>query len=468
MRKTLTLLSCLFSLTAYAQRETQNWFFGNRGGLTFQGATPVATGAGQLNSYEACATISDANGGLLFYTNSVGVWNRNHSSMLGSSTLSGHTSTTQGALIVPVPGSNSLYYLFSVDACDNLLVGGLNYSLVDMQLQNGLGGIIQPFNRTVATPSASGKLTEKLTAIRHANGRDTWVMVHEWLGNGFFAFLVSSTGISNTPVVSRVGSIHQGGGGDYGNANAVGYMKASTDGSLLGVAVRDAGLELFDFNNATGQVTNARRLYTGDTYARTYGVAFSPDNTKLYTTDLSSGVYQYNLASPNPASTRQNIGYSSYPTSALLLGPDGRIYVSQHQSSSIGAIANPNALGSGANYSSSYLSVGGICQVGLPNFPNAFATQPLSTASRKLAEQVTVYPNPAQDVVWVRLPKNLSKQSSEVTLFDALGQQVFQQMVQVSKGEEGTAVKLTTIPKGLYTLQISTESGLLSKKLVIE
>lgn len=389
MKKVFTLLSCLLSMTCYGQREAQNWFFGNGGGLSFAGSSPTTLTVGQLNSYEACSAISDTNGNLLFYTNSEAIWDRNHSVMPGSTSLAGHTSTTQGALIVRDPNNASRYYLLNVDACDNQLIGGLRYSIVDMTLRNGQGGLVLPLNLTIPTPSSSGKLTEKLTAIRHANGRDTWVLVHEWLGNGFFAFLISPAGIAGSPVVSRLGSIHQGGGGTFGNANAVGFMKASPNGSLLGVAVRDAGLELFDFNNGTGQVTNARRLYTGNIFDRTYGVEFSPDNTKLYTTDLANRIDQYNLNSPTPASTRQTIGSSfGLPTSALQLGPDGRIYVSLHQSSYIAAIANPNASGAACNYVSSFVDVGGVCQVGLPNFPNSFPQQSASAVATISASSV--------------------------------------------------------------------------------
>lgn len=376
MKKIFTLLGCLFSLTAYSQREAENWLFGSNGGLSFSGNNPVTLTTRQLSSYEACASISDASGNLLFYTNAESIWDKNHVLMPGSSGLVGHTSATQGALIVRQPNNSTRYYVFTVDASDNQLAGGLHYSIVDVSLRSGAGGILLPLNTTVPTPSATGRLTEKLTAIQHANGRDTWVLVHEWQGNGFFAFLVTPTGIAGIPIVSRLGTIHQGGGGTFGNANSVGYMKSSPDGSLLGVATRDAGLELFNFNNATGQITNARQLYTGSTFDRTYGVAFSPDNTKLYTTNLATGIYQYNLSSATPASTRQNIGSSfGYLTSALQLGPDGRIYVALHQSPTIGIIANPNALGAACGYTNGSVAVGGQCQVGLPNFPNSFPQQ---------------------------------------------------------------------------------------------
>ncbi len=68
----------------------------------------------------------------------------------------------------------------------------------------------------------------------------------------------------------------------------------------------------------------------------------------------------------------------------------------------------------------------------------------------------------------MRLPTALHKQASEIAIYDALGQKVLQKELQVSRNEEGTAVKLLAMPKGLYTLQVATETGLVSKKLVIE
>ncbi|RTQ52240.1 T9SS type A sorting domain-containing protein [Hymenobacter gummosus] len=361
----LALSLCLG--TAFGQNQDQNWYFGGNSGLRFNTApaAPTVLSNGQLFSYEANATISDAAGNLQLYTNAVTVWDRNHTAMPGGPLVGGFQSATQGALILPAPGNPSQYYIFVVDAAENAYAGGLRYSIVDMTLRGGLGDLTATKNVVVSTPSP--QLTEKLTAVRHANGRDYWVLVHGWQDSRFHAYLLSPAGLAATPVTTTIGIVHTGGGG--GIANGVGYMKASPNGQLLAVAIRDAAFELFDFSNSTGQVSNLRRLYTsfGD---RVYGVAFSPDNTKLYTTDLSTGVYQFDLTAGS--TTRQFIGSTPGQSGALTLAPDGRIYVAAHNTNRLSAITNPNGAGAASGFVSQYVTLTGTSQIGLPNFPNAF------------------------------------------------------------------------------------------------
>lgn len=69
---------------------------------------------GQLNTLEGCATIADTTGSLLFYTDGITVWNRNHVPMPNGSGLLGNPSSTQSGIIVPYPGNTDLYYVFTV------------------------------------------------------------------------------------------------------------------------------------------------------------------------------------------------------------------------------------------------------------------------------------------------------------------------------------------------------------------
>ncbi|WP_157807316.1 T9SS type A sorting domain-containing protein [Hymenobacter chitinivorans] len=324
-------------------------------------------------TYEAAAAISDPAGNLLFYTNCVNVWNRNHQLMPNGQNLGGHESATQGALIVRNPANASQYYLFVVDGCDNYLVGGLKYSLVDMTQQGGLGGVTAR-----ATQLSTVQVTEKLTAVRHANGKDTWIVVHGWNTNTFYAYLLTASGISSTPVTTSIGAVHSGGGGNTDNANGVGYMKASAAGNKLALAIRDGNFELFDFNNATGMLSNYVPLPQN---FRSYGVEFSPDGSRLYGSTLNGNrIYQFNVlaGSATEIAASATLVGTSTPASAyigaLQLASDGKIYAALYNSLTLGVINNPNSLGTDCNYSNSGPALGGrLSQLGLPNFPNAFA-----------------------------------------------------------------------------------------------
>ncbi|GGG42054.1 hypothetical protein GCM10011378_17980 [Hymenobacter glacieicola] len=317
-----------------------------------------------MDTYEACASISDAAGNLLFYTSSVNVWNRNHTLMPNGQALGGHESASQGAAIVRHPANANQYYIFVVDACDNLLRGGLKYSIVDMSRQGGLGEVT---TRAVQVPS--GSVTEKLTIVPHANGTDSWILVHGWQSNRFLAFQLTANGLVTTPITSSVGSVHSGGGGNFQNANAVGYMKASPAGNKLAVGIRDGNFELFNFNNATGQVSNYVPLQQ---FYRSYGVEFSPDGSRLYGTNLDGhSLIQFNLLAGSGAAIAASgtvVGYTSGFAGALQVGPDGKIYVAQYQVRYLGVINTPNALGNACNFQTAGVNLGNqFCQIGLPN-----------------------------------------------------------------------------------------------------
>ena len=233
MRKLFTslfLIGILFN--TFAQKEANIWYFGNQAGIDFNPVTPVPLINGVMSTMEGCASIANKNTGqLLFYTDGITVWNKNHLVMPNGNGLMGEPSSTQSAVIVPGPGSNdTLFYIFTVD--DLAGPNGLRYSVVNMNLNMGLGDIILSSKNTLLeTP-----VTEKITAIRHANKQDIWVISHRWNSDQFMAYLVTPSGLNTIPVVSSVGNVHSG-----VQVNAIGYLKGSPDGSRLALAVFSPG-----------------------------------------------------------------------------------------------------------------------------------------------------------------------------------------------------------------------------------
>ncbi|HOB27707.1 MAG TPA: hypothetical protein PKJ07_06165, partial [Bacteroidales bacterium] len=99
------LLVFIINETLYSQNEGNNWYFGENAGLSFNTAPPTPLTNGQLDTYEGCATVSDKNGNLLFYTDGMTVYDKMHNIMPNGSNLFGHSSSTQSAIIVPKPGT---------------------------------------------------------------------------------------------------------------------------------------------------------------------------------------------------------------------------------------------------------------------------------------------------------------------------------------------------------------------------
>ncbi len=361
--KYLIFAVCSFLLlpSLNAQHEGDYWYFGENAGLHFSGASPTVLTNGALNTYEGCATISDATGNLLFYTDGRKVYNANHDTMANGNGLLGGFSSTQAAAIVPAPGSPSLYYIFTTDNSGGQ--NGLRYSLVDMGQQGGLGAVIQK-NILLYTP-----VTEKLIAVKHANNQDIWVIAHEFNSDAYLAYRVSPSGVDTNAVVSHIGSVQ-------GTMNFQGYLKASPDGTKLAAAISILAdkVEIFSFDTQNGTLSN---LITIPNVDNPYGIEFSPDGTKLYVSSRMPGkITQYTL---NAGSQQAIINsavtvYNGNNPFALQLAPDGKIYVAFNNSFYLSRIESPNLPGSSCNYQSNAVFLGGKrSKIGLPAFiPNYF------------------------------------------------------------------------------------------------
>lgn len=357
--------------TAFAQKEANIWYFGTNAGLDFNSGTPEVLLDGVLDTFEGCATISDTNGNLLFYTDGITVYNRNHTIMLNGTGLNGDPSSTHSALIVPKPNDANTYYIFTVD--EQAGPNGLQYSEVDLQLDGGLGGVTTNKNILLYTPT-----TEKITAIKSSTENAFWVVSHKWNSNEFIAYKITETGIDITPVVSAVGSTIEGTPTD----KAIGQIKISPNGTKLAVA-RNEGLsevQLFDFDASTGVVFNPITLLDfpdGDEEA-VYGLEFSPNSKIVYVSVLGNGVFQYNLeagSSDDIIASQLELTTLPRPYGGMQLATDGKIYIAKSGQKYIDFIDQPNVVGLGCGYQYEALYIGDgdrFSRLGLPPFIQSF------------------------------------------------------------------------------------------------
>lgn len=357
---TLKFLIAFWGLDFYCQGEANNWYFGVGAGLNFSSGSPVPLVNGQTNNQEGCASISDSSGNLLFYSDGIRVWNSLHQVMTNGNDLHGHDSGTQSATIIKKPGSLNIYYVFTIDA----FVGsnGFKYSLVDISLDAGLGEVVSK-NIPIYSPTC-----EKISIVKKSNNIDYWVITHDWSSNVFYAHELNSSGLNTIPITSSVGTIHSG-----SNINSIGYMKISPNGSKIALASSGLDIvELFDFNNITGSVSNPQIIISE--VGELYGLEFSLNNSILYVSNLLNGkIHQFNLLAPNIALSKITIYIGNKNPSAMQLGPNGKIYIAVYNKDKIGVINNPNSLGSSCNLEIDGIDLGGkICYAGLPAFNQSF------------------------------------------------------------------------------------------------
>jgi gliding motility-associated-like protein len=360
------LMSCLAAISTKGQFQQNHWYFGINSALDFNTSPPVVLNNSAMATSEGCATISDINGALLFYTDGMSVWNRLHNLMPNGTGLFGQFSSTQSGIIVPKPLSNNIYYVFTADELG--FANGLRYSVVDMNLQGGFGDVTIK-NFLLQTP-----VSEKITAVRHQNGLDMWVIAHGFNNNSFLAYLVTSGGVDPVPVVSNVGPVH----GPSLQAT-IGYLKADPNGEYLAAAVYSENrVELYRFDNATGVVYNPILINAG--FTQPYGVEFSIDATLLYVTALNTGnpstLMQFQIGSLDAAviqASMVTISSSLFNLGSVQLSPDGRILVAREFQAHLGSINFPNNIGLSCGYVELGQSIApNTVRLGLPTFVQSF------------------------------------------------------------------------------------------------
>ena len=381
MKKNILIVCFLLSIiVGFAQKQANIWYFGNRSGLDFNQVPPIALNNGQANSQEGSAVMSDINGKLLFYTNGVTILNRKHLIMPNGSGLRGDLSSTNNTVFIPMPGNDSIYYLFTIGSAREE-VPVFSYSVIDMKADAGFGAVIE---KNVLIEDTC---LEKLAAIRHCNNRDAWVVIHKWNTDEYHSYLLTGAGLNSVPVISRTGLRITG-----QINNAIGTLKFSTKGNKL-VALHsfdNDAVELLDFDNTTGVISNPQVFQPNavphqPTFTGVYGAEFSPDGKLLYVSSNNSPsdpttLYQFDITSNNAViilSTKQIIAQiTPWYAGALQIGTDRKIYMAMWNDTSISVIDDPDIYGPGCNFNFNKIYLGPTngfpSQFGLPNFMQSY------------------------------------------------------------------------------------------------
>ncbi len=376
----LTICFLIGTVLAIAQKQTNIWYFGNRVGLNFNQTPPLALSDGTANSREGSAAMSDNNGKLLFYTNGKIVQNRKHETMPNGTGLLGELSSTNNAVIVPMPGNDSLYYLFTIgSAFEEVPV--FSYNVVDMKADGGFGSVVTKNVIVLDT------VLEKIAAIRHCNNRDIWVVIQKWNSDKYYSYLLTAAGFNPMPVVSSTGLLING-----QINNSIGTLKFSTKGNKLAAchSFDNDAVQLMDFDNKTGFLSNSIVIYPNaiphqPNFIGVYGAEFSPDGKLLYISANNSDsdpstLYQFDITSNNSATilaSKQIIAQTTpWFAGGLQIGSDQKIYMTMWNDSALSVIENPNTYGPGCNFVFNKIYVGPAAgfplQFGLPTFMQSY------------------------------------------------------------------------------------------------
>lgn len=375
MKKSFLLILVFILLNHLTYSQSNNiWFFGRKVGLNFNPVVgqqvPTLVSTNVMVADEASASICDKDGKLLFYTNGKTVYNSNHQVMINGDNLDGEISAAQTA-IIPKPGSDNLYYIFTTGSIEAGFAKGYRYSIVDMTLDNGLGEITQKNNTLWASAC------ERMTAIRHANGIDVWLVTNDKYSNTFRSWLINCNGLQPA-VVSTVGRVLN----EHINMD-VGTLKASPDGSRIcqtHFPIFDEFnripnfFQLFDFNNITGILSNPFTVEFSD--AQFTHSTFSSNSKMLYVSrPYDKKIDQFNISLPTASIPGSRVVISTNARYFdLQLAPDEKIYLS-NINGDLGAINLPNLQGVNCDLQERVLIPSpGSAFIGLPSVINDIVT----------------------------------------------------------------------------------------------
>ncbi|MEO8087921.1 MAG: hypothetical protein ABI763_13945, partial [Bacteroidota bacterium] len=399
MKRFLFTFFLCIPLSVFSQGRGDTWCFGESAQIKFNGGNPQPNGTSSIYSEEEGTSICDESGNLLFYSGpnyfhsngwltELTIWDRTNQIIQNGDSLFGGISVTNGTLILPMPSDTSKYFVFSINPY--VFFTGLYCSIVDMAQNSGLGGVILRDSLVL-----NGYLAEKLVAVKHANGRDYWILVHKALVNDstdiYYRLLVDSSGISS-PDSQAIGTYYSN-PANY-SRGIIGELTASEDGSKI-VSVGYGMIDMFDFNRCTGELSNFFSLaptnlsYPNDNF---YGTSFSNTGNRLYVSSIAGDLgptnqylYQYDLTAPNILASRTLIQQFYIPLLNLgqhQIGPNGKIYIAtayddfptQHDTiynQNLSVINYPDSLGLSCNFQPFSVPIGlGSSCVGLPNMPN--------------------------------------------------------------------------------------------------
>lgn len=286
----------------------------------------------------------------------------------------------QNIIIIPKQLSEQTYHVlyntFNVLTVDGKLIGyddSLRYALVDMKMNSGKGMLLKVNEKIMKDTLEVGKLV----VVKHANGKDWWLIKPGLNSKKMYRFLISEKGIKfddiqlvDSTLIHGLGqAIFSPDGNYYCNFSIHRYFD-------------DTYLDIFKFDRVTGLLSNQLHEHIVDTLYGG-GVAISPNSRFVYVSQWDK-IYQYDLQDPDPIGTKILVaaydGYywqpipndwSYYSTfGAMALAPDGRIYIasiSQYREMSVIQYPDRKGLACEVRQHGFYKPT---ISLGVPNNPN--------------------------------------------------------------------------------------------------
>ncbi len=459
MKKVAFTCICTLFLCSHAfsqARYEKNWVFskGSQGlHLIFEDDNSLTLNLisnAVIKTREANISMSDKEGKLIFYSNNCSISNSTHELMENGEGLNPGVVQdywcsinpftnpyNQSILSIPVPGYDSLYSIFHVDAqLFNFGSGEESYvtplhllnTIVEFSDLNPLGRVISKNNIILTDTLASSKIS----AVKHANGRDWWIITPEYKSNCYYIILATPFGNSvwEKQCLGRIWNNYDESGGALFTPDGKNYIRSNDRN----------GLNIFDFDRCLGIFSNPRHIsYAPDTNSVS-GLSISPNGRFIYYNTLHE-IFQFDLHAQEISGSKVLVasfdGFQSAGNNTdfyqAKLAPDGAIYVTSFGPTFyLHTIDSPDSLGVSCAVSQHSIQLPITYFGGLPNYPNynlgaiPGSCDSINSSSNQLFDEKIlpiISPNPTSGNLNISLPKNFSL--NKIEIFDLFGKSVF-------------------------------------------
>jgi hypothetical protein len=331
----LLLLLTLNCFSLWAQKQTANW-------MMFPDSYHFALSRRNISSqykdtFSFSSSMSDKNGNLLFYTNGFDVWNKLGEKMQGSGFILNsfpfRCCGSQGipCVIVPSPSDTNQFYIFG-SVYTGQHYHPTSYAIVDMAVNGQIGKIIS--TRNIIDTNTSNVIS----AVKHCNNKDYWIITHRQQTNTFLAILLSSTGVS-PPVESSIG------GRRMFSINNRQMMKVSPNGKYVALVCSDSAnndadiIYVFPFDNKTGSIKAPILKYIDSEPGPSRGsygnIEFSSNSIRFYIANSQSRLIQFDLSNPDPAAIKKSadsLNLDGAKVTMMQLSLNNKIYLLSYPS----------------------------------------------------------------------------------------------------------------------------------------
>ena len=431
-----------------------------------------------LNFDIANSSICDSMGELLFYTNGLSISNSNGEIMENGEGLNPDPFRDdwiddgyplyQGTLILPFPDNPNLFYLFHEertltpnDPVHNTKVFSLYYTLVDISTNNGLGSVIEKNIPIIQDTLDYGKIT----ATKHANGKDWWILIPQFDSNRYYRILFTQDGIVSIDSQSIGDFVYAGAGQAVFSPNGNKYVRYILKNINIGNF-----LNIYDFDRCTGLLSNSQQYSIIDT-SYSGGVAISPNSRYLYVPSFRY-TYQYDLEANDIEASKDTVAIYDgfvdivFPTTFFLaqLAPNEKIYINSFSGVRyLHVIHNPDEQGAACNFEQHGVELPTFNDGSMPNFPN-YRLGPApeadtcelvnNTEINLLSHEIQVQPNPTFNFITISSKQILGE--SLIRIYNEIGQLVHSEQFMFYDEQR---IDLANLSAGIFFWNLTSSEG---------